>query len=385
MSASIFWLSFWGLFYIYLGYPLWVWWMAKLRPRPVRKAPYTGTFSVVIAAYNEAGNLPKKIANLLASESVGQLSEIVIGSDGSDDGTVQRVKAVQDERIRLVEFPSRRGKAAVLNDLVPQCRADVVVLTDARQEIAPGALAELLANFSDEEVGVVSGELVFRGENVTGASKGIGFYWRYEKFIRRNESRFGSVPGATGALYAIRRKLFRPIHPETLLDDVAIPMQAAMQGSRCTFEERAIVFDWPSRSVKEENIRKRRTIAGNAQLILFYPAWLLPGRNPVWFQYVSHKVCRLVSPLCLIAALVACLPLSRNPLYEALFVGQVLFYAIALVGVYTSVRWCNAAAVFVSLNLTTIRALLDAATGRFDVKWKMGIRASHSSATRNFL
>lgn len=385
MSESIFWISAFALFYIYLGYPALVWLMARVRPKPVRKAPWMVPFSVVIAAYNEEQNLPRKIANLLASESADQVSEIIVGSDGSDDKTVEAVKSIADPRVRLVEFSGRRGKSSVLNELVPQSRSEIVVLTDARQEIAPGALAELLANFSDEEIGVVSGELVFRGENATGASQGIGFYWRYEKFIRRNESRFGSVPGATGALYAIRRKLFRPIHPETLLDDVAIPMQAAMQGRRCTFEERAIVFDWPSRSVKEENIRKRRTIAGNAQLIRFYPVWLLPWRNPVWFQYVSHKVCRLVSPLCLMAALVACLPLSRNPLYAALFVGQVLFYAIALVGVYTSVRWCNAAAVFVSLNLTTIRALLDAATGRFDVKWKMGIRAPHSSATHNFL
>ena len=307
----------------------------------------------------------------------------MIGSDGSDDGTVQRVKAVQDERIRLVEFPARRGKAAVLNDLVPQCRADVVVLTDARQELAPGAMAGLLSNFADERVGVVSGEMVFRGEDATGVSRGIGFYWRYEKFIRRNESRFASVPGATGALYAIRKSLFRPIHPSSLLDDVAIPMQAVVQGSRCVFEEDSLVFDQPSHSVEQESVRKRRTIAGNAQLVRLYPEWLLPWRNPVWFQYVSHKLARLLSPFFLAGALGASLWLIGRPLYAGLFAAQVLMYGLALMGSIYKIRWCGAPAVFVSLNLTTLRALADAATGRFNVKWKTGNLVSPSSDRRS--
>ena len=374
---TLFWFSAVGLVYIYLGYPALVWLMARLRPRQVRKAPYTGSFSVVIAAYNEAESLPKKIATLLASESAGKISEIIVGSDGSGDGTAQGVNAIQDARIRVADFPDRRGKSAVLNDLVPQCRSDVVVLTDARQEIAPGALAELLANFADERVGVVSGELVFRGEGSTAASAGIGFYWRYEKFIRRIESQFESVPGATGALYAIRKGLFRPIHSGSLLDDVAIPMQVVMQGSRCVFEDKAVVFDRPSSSVAEEGIRKRRTIAGNAQLIRLYPGWLVPWKNPIWFQYVSHKLGRLLSPFLLAGALAASLMLLRDTLYALALAGQVLFYGVALAGRLFSIRWCGVAAVFVSLNLTTLRALADAVGGRFNAKWERGSGDGH--------
>lgn len=372
MSESVFWLSACSLIYIYLGYPALVWLMARIRPRPVRKAPYTGSFSVVVAAYNEAEILPRKIRNLLVSESAGQFSEIVVGSDGSSDGTVQAVKMIQDVRIRVVEFPVRRGKSAVLNDLVPQCQSDVVVLTDARQELAPGALARLLANFADERVGVVSGELVFREEDGTAASKGIGFYWRYEKFIRRNESCFGSVPGATGALYAIRRELFRPIHAESLLDDVAIPMQAVMQGSRCVFEDQAIVFDWPSHSIEEENIRKRRTIAGNAQLIGLYPRWLLPWGNPVWFQYVSHKLLRLLSPFCLTALLASNAVLANRSIYGAFLVLQGLFYGLTVCGrLSPGSKWfiTSVPAMFVGLNIATLQALWDVATGRLRVTW----------------
>lgn len=373
----VFWFSAVGLACIYLGYPALVWLLARLRLRPIRKAPCTGSFSVAIAACNEADHLPGKIANLLSSESAGQISEIIIGSDGSVDGTVQAVQAIQDARVRLVEFPARRGKAAVLNDLVLQCRSDVVVFTDARQDIAPGALAELLSNFSDERVGVVSGELVFRGGDATAASEGIGFYWQYEKFIRRNESRFASVPGATGALYAIRRALFRPIHADSLLDDVAIPMQVVMQGYRCVFEERAQVFDRPSSSVEKESIRKRRTIAGNAQLVRLYPGWLLPWRNPIWFQYVSHKLGRLLSPFFLAGALAANLMLFREPVYAIALAGQVLFYGMAAAGWLFSIRWCGAATMFVSLNLTTLRALADAAGGRFNVRWERGSGDGH--------
>lgn len=369
---ALFWLSAIGLVYLYLGYPALAWLVARLRPKPVRKAPYAGSCSVVVAAYNEAETLPRKLASLLSSVDGERISEILVGSDGSSDGTVQAVEALCDKRVRVVGFPERRGKAAVLNDLVPQCRSEVVVLTDARQEIEPGALAALLANFSDDRIGVVSGELVFRGGSETVAARGVGFYWRYEKFIRRNESRFGSVPGATGALYAMRRDLFRPIHADSLLDDVAIPMQAVVGGARCVFEDGAIVYDRPAESVAAENIRKRRTIAGNAQLIALYPAWLLPWRNPIWFQYVSHKLGRLLSPFFLLGALCASAALARDPLYAGLLSGQVLFYVLALAGWMFPIRPCAAATVFVSLNVTTLQALADAAVGRFNVKWERG-------------
>jgi cellulose synthase/poly-beta-1,6-N-acetylglucosamine synthase-like glycosyltransferase len=358
------------LFYVYIGYPAALYVLARLLPKPVRKAPWIAQCSVVIAAHNEASRLPGKIASVLASSAAAQIAEILVASDGSDDDTAKAVRGIADDRVRVVEFPNRRGKAAVLNDVVPQCRADVVVLTDARQEIAPGALGELLANFADSRVGVVSGKLVFEGGDATAASKGIGFYWRYEKTIRRNESRFGSVPGATGALYAIRRELFRPIHADSLLDDVAIPMTIVMQGSRCVFEERAVVFDRPSSSVERENIRKRRTIAGSAQLVRLYPGWLLPWRNPIWFQYVSHKLGRLLSPFFLAGILVADSMLFRDPLYAIALAAQVVFYGLALVGWLFSIRWCGVATVFVSLNLTTLRALADAAVGRFEVRWE---------------
>ncbi len=383
MIEFLLWVAVALLGYIYLGYPVVIGLLARVRPRPVRKSAYTGTFSVVIAAYNEAGVLPRKIENLLRSDCAGQISEIVIASDGSTDGTKLVAQAVTDPRIRVVEFAERQGKPSVLNDIVPKCRSNIVVLTDARQEIAANTLSELLANFADEQVGVVSGELVFRDEHWNAATSGIGSYWRYEKFIRRSESLFASVPGATGALYAIRKWLFHPIPAGALLDDVAIPMQAVVEGRRCVFEEHAVVYDRPSASVRAETIRKRRTIAGTAQLMRLYPSWLSPWKNPIWFQFVSHKLGRLLSPFLLILVFALNFSLLQQRLYAALYVVQAAFYGAALFGHLVArargwwARIPGVATVFVSLNFTTLLAVVDAARGRFNVRWERSAGDGH--------
>ena len=374
--AWTFWLSIAALAYIYAGYPLLVWLLGRVRPAKVLKAPYTGPMSVVIVGYNEAARLARKLDSLFASDCSSQIEEILIGSDGSDDNTAEVIATYGDPRVRLVAFTERRGKPAVLNDLVPQCRTDLVVLTDARQALDPAALSLLAACFADERVGVVSGELVFRSENADStAAEGIGAYWKYEKFIRKSESRFRSVPGATGALYAIRRSLFRAIPEQTLLDDVVIPMQVVEQGYRCLIEAGAIAYDTPSQSTQQESVRKRRTIAGAAQLVINQPRWLLPWKNPIWIEFVSHKLTRLLSPGLLVLTAGTNIALAGQPLYCFLLTLQFCFYAAAGVG-YVFQRQGKKSSLFglplmfVSLNTTTTAALWDATRGRFRATWQ---------------
>ncbi len=376
MSGMLFWICAAGVFYIYAGYPLIIRLLACVFPRPAQMGAPTGKCAVIIVAHNEAARLPAKLKSLLADGNARWIEEIVVASDGSTDGTAQRARETGDPRVRVVEFPARRGKPAVLNEVIPTCRAAIVVLTDARQELHPDAIGALLGVLADERVGVVSGELVFRGGG--GATEqGVGFYWNYEKGIRRAEARFASVPGATGALYALRRSLFQPIPAATLIDDVAIPMQAIVRGWRCVFAEGAVAYDEPVADPAREAIRKRRTIAGNAQLVRLFPAWLLPWRNPIWFQYVSHKLLRLVSPFLLLGALVSACRLSANPFYAACAAAQLAFYAVAAMGFVfrrAGLRgaWVGVPLMFTALNLTTLAALLDALRGRFDVTWRRG-------------
>jgi len=363
----VFWICASGLFYIYIGYPLLIWVLARFGGRPVAKVSDKGRISVLMAAYNEAENLPAKIRSILESTAVARIDEIVIASDGSDDATAQVVRDLNCVLVRMVEFRERRGKAAVLNDVLPTCKSEIVVLMDARQPVHPDALEELAANFSDLSVGAVSGELVLQkpGSEFTESEKGMDAYWRYEKFIRRQEGRFRSVPGATGALYAIRKNLFRPFPAETILDDVAIPMDIVRQGYRCVFEEKALVFDQPSVTSAQEAVRKRRTIAGNAQLAALWPWLLNPFQNPIWFEFLSHKLLRLLSPFLLASMLFSNLLLWEQPVYSVSLAAQALFYALALFP-----RLWPVPRMFIALNIVTILAVWDAARGQYAVKWE---------------
>ncbi|MEZ6065829.1 MAG: glycosyltransferase family 2 protein [Planctomycetaceae bacterium] len=389
LLAAIFWLSAAAVLYIYAGYPLLVWLAGRLRSSGAGQLHGTtpDDLSVVIVVCNEAHRLRAKLDSLLAADCADRIREVLIGSDGSDDDTTAVLASYPDPRVRLIHFNERRGKPAVLNEVIPHCQSELVILTDARQPLEPDAISMLAARFADPRVGVVSGELMFRtSHEATATAIGMGAYWSYEKFIRKSESRFRSVPGATGAFYAIRKSLFRRVPDNTLLDDVVIPMQAIEQGYRCLLESGAIAWDTPSQSNRQEAIRKRRTIAGAAQLLVNQPRWLLPWKNPIWWEFVSHKLLRLISPLLLLLTLGSNLALvaspSSGPLarlttlpYQGTLALQCGFYLLALLA-WLLTRAGRKAAIlspvlmFVSLNITTLLALWDATRGRYRATWQ---------------
>src|SRR5207248_11746164 len=179
---------------------------------------------------------------------------------------------------------------------------DVLVFADVRQTWAPDALARLLENFADPSVGAATGNLVI--ERAPGVLDGVGLYWCFEKWLRERESRFASMVGATGAISALRRELFRPIPGGTVLDDAYWPLQVALQGFRVVLDPRAIAHDRLPERTRDEFRRKVRTLSGNFQLVGRLPAALLPWRNPVWLQLVSHKLLRLLVPWLLVPLLV---------------------------------------------------------------------------------
>lgn len=375
MPSFILWFSLFGIIYAYAGYPALIALLARLRPGRVGKGPVELGYSVLIAAHNEAARLPGKVRSLLAARGSRRLVEVLIGSDGSTDDPAKALAGLGDDRVRVVAFSDQRGKPSVLNDLMQQARGEVIVMMDARQEVDPGVFEALLPNFADPGVGVVSGELVFRSaSNSTATAQGMDAYWRYEKFLRRQEAGFRSVPGATGAIYAFRRHLYRPIPASTLLDDVAIPLQIVRQGFRCIFESGAVVYDEPSRQLGQESARKRRTLAGNAQLVALFPWLLNPFQNPIWFEFISHKLVRLAVPFLAVAAFVANLVLARESFYAWVLAGQMAFYGLALAGGVLA-RVLGRGGVwalpymFVSLNAVTLLALGDFAFGRTRVQW----------------
>jgi cellulose synthase/poly-beta-1,6-N-acetylglucosamine synthase-like glycosyltransferase len=339
LALAIFWSCLAILLYVFVGYPLVVRAWSRLAPQRLRRASITPTVTLVVVARDEVRTIARRVHNLLRLDYPADRLEILVGSDGSTDGTASAARSAGAGRVRVLEFRERRGKAAVLNDLVSQARGEILVFGDARQRFARGALRSLVRPFADASVGAASGELVLLdGPARTTVARGVGFYWRYEKFIRRCESVVDSTIGVTGAIYALRRTLFEPIPVDTILDDVLIPMHAARAGYRVVFEPDAIAYDRVAVVAAHELARKVRTIAGNFQL-LARERWLLdPLRNRLWFQTISHKALRLALPLLTGALLASNVALVAQPLYALALLGQGGFYGVAAAGRWLELR-----------------------------------------------
>ncbi len=294
------------LAYTYGVYPAIIGLLARLTPRPVRaRLDYCPRVTVIIVVRNEAARIEAKLASCLAQDYPAGRLDVLVADDGSCDGTVDRVRAFGHARVRLVAFAQPRGKSACINDAMQSCETDVVVLTDARQMLHPRAVRRLVADLADPGVGAVGGELVFVDCDGSAHARGMGAYWRFETFLRNAESSIHSSPGLSGALYALRRSCFRPIAPDTILDDVAIPMQVVRQGFRAVSQPLAVAYDHVTTSPAQERRRKIRTLAGNYQLLVRAPWLVVPWRNPIALQFISHKVLRLFGPWALLAALVS--------------------------------------------------------------------------------
>lgn len=371
---SVLWTSLILVAYTFCGYPLllalWSW----LKPQAlITRAPITPAVSIVIAAWNEAPRLAKRINNCFEQHYPSDCLEIIIVSDGSTDDTVSVVSTF-GQRVRLVQLEKRQGKAVALNVGVAAARGEIIVFADARQRFAPDAVLQLVANFSDSSVGAASGELILEDEPCRDKSVGVGLYWKLEKWIRRKEATIDSVIGATGAIYAIRRALYQPLPPGIILDDVMTPMRIVLSGYRVIFESRAQAYDQLSDDACQEFSRKVRTLTGNYQILAQLPDLVNPRRNRLFIQYMSHKVCRLAVPFALILVFLASL-FSREGVEAYLLLSlQIIGYALAFMGwVFSRMgvreRVASAAWAFVLLNAAALVGAFRYVAGSHDL-WR---------------
>ena len=311
--------------YTLAGYPLLLGLLARWRPRPVRKAPWRTSVSIILPVYNGERWIGAKLESILKLEYPAELVEILVVSDGSTDATESIVRQFAGRRkIRLLAVP-RRGKASALNTALEQAGGEILFFTDVRQQLSPPSLANLVDCFADPTVGAASGELVIRdGAGIEEAN--VEIYWKYEAWIRRQMSSVDSVLGATGCIYAMRRDLAAPLPEDTLLDDIHLPLGAFFRGYRVILDGSARAFDYPT-SLATEFRRKVRTLAGAYQLMRRYPALLGPG-NRMWIHFVSHRLARLLMPYALIAMAVSSFGLPA-PWNRYAVAAQAIFYGVA--------------------------------------------------------
>jgi biofilm PGA synthesis N-glycosyltransferase PgaC len=357
----IFWLSLTGILYTYLGYPLAMWLLAKLRPRPWMAASITPSVSIVLAVHNGVSLLPRKLQHLIDLD-YPNIQEIIVVSDGSTDRTAEFLACQQHPRLKAIPLPIHVGKAAALNAGVAQATADIILFVDIRPEIAPGAVQQLVNNFADPQIGCVAGELTLRHDGHDAAAAAVSsFYWRYEQWIRKSEALFDSPVGVYGGFYAVRRELAVPLPAGLILDDMFQPVSIIRQGYRSVLDPHARVYDkWPEQ-VKHEFHRKVRTLAGNFQLFQLAP-WTLTPRNRVFFQLVSHKVMRLIVPYLFILLVISSVILAvRSPLYAAFAALQVAVLSAAIAGLRYRIpflhRIAAPASALLVLNAAAICAL----------------------------
>lgn len=381
MLVVLFSISLFLILYCYILYPCAIYFLSKgfsIKHSLDQKTPF---ISVIIAAHNEEAYVQSKIYDIMQQQYPQDQIEILIGSDGSTDGTSALILQMQKQypQIKALVKDERQGKPQMLNDLIPKARGEIIVFNDVRQSLKRDAFRNIVRHFADPQIGCVSGELIFNDKDSVTA-KGIQLYWEYEKMIRHAEARLGSMLGATGAFYAIRKSLFKPIKPHLVLDDMFTPLSIVSQGYRAIADEDAIAYDNPSSNPQEEYRRKTRTLFGNYQIFQEFPHLLIPGVSPIAIQLFSHKLLRLMIPLLMILLFILNFFLLDLFLFQCFLVLQSLFYLMAFTGFliqrmdhgnhfWILRKLCYIPYVFCLLNFSALIGLYRFIFSKQDVLW----------------
>ena len=372
---TAFWLSAAFLFYTYIGYPLLVFLWAKFRPNAIKMTDFEPTVTVVISAFNEQDRIVARIENLLEQNYPADKLKIIVVSDGSTDETVARLNLINSVRLHVIPLERNWGKSIAVSRGVTEATGEIIVFADVRQRFCPNAIRSLAQPFSDQSIGATTGELILEASDDSDQDmEGVGLYWKYEKMIRDSESKIDSMVGATGAIYAIRRSLYEPLPEGIILDDVLTPMRIAKKGFRVCMVRDAIAYDTLSGSTGEEFSRKVRTLAGNFQLMQVAPWINNPFKNRLFFQWISHKVFRLLAPYAMILLLISSF-LIGNAFYSFIGLLQLIVYIAATAGLIAmskgkKVKLVGTASNFLMLNITAVVGLYSILTGQTASLWK---------------
>lgn len=344
-AAWIFWISSGAVIYSYAVYPALIFVLAASRQtfrdihfilrrrnrRSSHREPLLPRVALLVAAHNEEHVIEAKLRNTLALDYPAAQMEFLLGLDASTDTTAERVTAMHVPNSRVFDFAERRGKLAVINDLMQRTTADIVVFSDANTMLEPDCVRKLVRHFAAKRTGAVCGEL--RLVNHDGKPQMESLYWKYEIALKFLENRLNCVLGANGAVYAVRRELYN-LNRHWIVEDFQVPMEIRFAGHRVAYDPEAAATEETAPTFRDEFRRKVRIGAGDFQTLFGSLRFLNPFAGMPALAYFSHKVLRWMGPFLLLAALItsAWLALQGQPLYVAALAMQAGFYLLALVG-----------------------------------------------------
>ncbi|MBL8201862.1 MAG: glycosyltransferase family 2 protein [Chromatiales bacterium] len=376
LATAAFWISACVVVYVYAGYPVALWLLGVLGfGRPVRSAPVEPPVTLIVSAYNEVAVIGDKLRNSLALDYPADRLHILVVSDASSDGTDAVVLACQDPRVELLRMPERGGKTAGLNAAVRRAHGEIIVFSDANAMYDVLALRHLVRNFADPEVGAVTGESRYRIAEDDASTDAENQYWTYELWIKGLESSLGSLVGADGAIYAVRKALYSDLGVADLSDFVN-PLQVVARGYRNVYEAEAVSWEGGAEGFGAEFRRKVRIVNRAWRATLKLRSLLNPFRHGFFaLQFMSHKVLRWFVPLFLLVILVSNLWLAAGSLfYGATLAAQALLYGAALGGLLLEragrpVRLLNIPYYFCAVNVASLLGIGQALAGRTYTTW----------------
>ena len=381
-----FWLCVGMVAYNYVGYPVvlfllgvltqtysdFMFLMRRKSRRPPAASSFQPRIAILISAFNEEAVIEARIKNLCEVDYPEELVEILIGLDSPSDSTAHILRRFESDRIRVFDFPMRRGKLAVISDLAQRTSAKILVFTDANTLFRSDCVRNLVRHFHDPKVGAVSGEEV-RFATAGMDPAGESLYWRYESALKILESRTRSLHSANGGVYAIRSELFRP-QPNLIVEDFQIPLDVRFQGYRIVYDPDAVSVEEIAPTFGSQFERRIRLGAGNFQTLFGHLEYLNPFKGMPAFAYFSHRVLRWFTPFLLIVAFGCSAGLLFNWTYRALIIAQAGFYGIALLGYWAkkkgkSIGLFRLPLYFCSMNAAYIFGLARYLSGRQSVAW----------------
>ncbi|VAX37422.1 Glycosyl transferase, group 2 family [hydrothermal vent metagenome] len=374
--AALLWTAIFLIVYSYLLYPLLLVFLNKFH-KPVESvlSSQLPNVSIIIAAYNEETVISQRVKNCLALDYPREQLEIIIASDGSDDQTNELVRKFEDQGVILFDYKERRGKVNVLNDTVPRAKHEILVFSDANTDFEKDALKKLVRHFQEPDIGCVCGQLKF--VNALGSKTGEleGVYWRFETLLKKMEGNRGSLLGANGAIYAIRKSLFVFCPPDTIIEDFVIPMKILEEGHRVVYEPKALAIEEAAKHIVQEKKRRIRIGAGDFQSLALLKPLLNPKRGFSALAFWSHKVLRWFAPFFIIIAFITNIFLLSNPYYQVLFLLQCIFYISAFIGQVLNwagvqIKFFSLCYYFISMNISLFLGFVRFVTGTQKVAWE---------------